>query len=108
VAPALPGPIAVYFRSRAAPDIDASVAAFSAHAVVTDEQQDHRGRAAIRSWIEETTRKYQPTLEPQDARDADGETIVSVRVSGIFPGSPILLDFAFTLAGDEIARLHIG
>jgi hypothetical protein len=39
----------------------------------------------------------------------DGEDwIVSVRVSGTFPNSPVTLDQRFRLSGDTIAALEIG
>ncbi|PYM74471.1 MAG: hypothetical protein DME10_06420 [Candidatus Rokuibacteriota bacterium] len=36
-----------------------------------------------------------------------GKTIVTGRVSGNFPNSPVELRYAFTLAGGKIARLEI-
>jgi len=103
----LPAPIAAYFEARNAFDVDAIVAPFDDDAVVADENQQHRGRAAIRAWIEETTRKYRASAEPKDAKDEGEQIVVSALVSGDFPGSPILLDHAFTLAGQKIKRLEI-
>jgi len=42
-----------------------------------------------------------------DVAETNGRTIVTGRVSGDFPGSPIELRYAFALDGDEIARLEI-
>jgi hypothetical protein len=39
--------------------------------------------------------------------DANDKTVVSALVSGNFPGSPVLLNFAFTLSGPKITRLEI-
>jgi len=40
-------------------------------------------------------------------RSARHETIVAVQVSGTFPGSPITLDYHFTIAHEKIASLII-
>ena len=53
------------------------------------------------------SKKYRPTVEVIDVAETDDRTIVTGRVSGNFPGSPINLRYAFTLAGDKIARLEI-
>jgi len=37
----------------------------------------------------------------------DGKTIVTNRLTGNFPGSPIELEFVFTLDGDKIKSLEI-
>jgi hypothetical protein len=103
----LAAPIAAYFKARNEFDIDAILAPFDENAVVKDEDQEHLGRPAIRSWLEETTRKYHATVEPQNAKSAHGKTVVSGLVSGDFPGSPVLLDHVFTLAGQKISRLEI-
>jgi SnoaL-like domain len=104
----LPAPIAAYFKARNDLDVDGSVAPFAQDAVVEDEDEEYRGVQAIRSWVEETTRKYHAKVEPRSVVDSAGTTIVSGLVSGDFPGSPILLDHAFTLSGASISRLAIG
>jgi hypothetical protein len=104
----LPAPIAAYFEARNAFDLDASVAPFGDDALVKDEDQEYRGRAAIRAWIEETTRKYRPKIEPKSMQVTAGDVLVSGLVSGEFPGSPLLLDHAFTLSGQKIVLLEIG
>jgi hypothetical protein len=37
----------------------------------------------------------------------DGKTVVTAKVSGNFPGSPLNLDHVFELHGDKIASLEI-
>ena len=101
----LPEPLAAYFSAKNRHDIDAMLAPFSARAVVTDEGQERRGAAAIRQWMEETTRKYNPTAEVLEVAATDGETVVTALVSGTFPGSPAQVHFAFTLEAGKIAHL---
>ena len=104
----LPTPISGYFMARRAFDVDAMLAPFDENAIVQDEDVEYRGVAAIRAWIEETTRKYRATAEPKDAKEIVGAIVVSALVSGNFPGSPILLDHVFALTGAKISRLEIG
>lgn len=104
----LPEPVRSYFKARNDFDLDAILGSFDQNAVVTDEDQEHRGLPAIRSWVDETTRKYHAQVEPKNATEADGKVVVSGLVSGDFPGSPILLDHAFTLSRQKITHLEIG
>jgi hypothetical protein len=103
----LPTPVSNYFRATNAQDVDAMLSAFADEASVRDEGRDMIGRAAIREWIEDTTRKYRVTLIPIGVRQADERTIVTARVSGTFPGSPIELRYHFTITGEKIGRLEI-
>ncbi len=100
-------PIATYIAAANAQDVDAVTASFSKDALVRDEGRNRQGIAAIRQWAEEVSRKYQATVEALDAAEADDRTIVTGRVSGNFPGSPIELRYVFTLSGGKIARLEI-
>jgi hypothetical protein len=102
----LPEPLAAYFAAKNRHDIDAMLAPFAEEAVVKDEGQERRGLAAIRQWMEETTRKYRDTVEVTDVAEAEGATVVTGLVSGNFPGSPAVLHFAFTLERGKIARLE--
>jgi ketosteroid isomerase-like protein len=104
----LPAPIAAYFAAKNAHDIAAMLAPFADTASVKDEGEEKHGRAAIRDWMEETTRKYRVTVDVTDiAGDAD-RPVVTGKVSGTFPGSPVSLRYAFVLNGEKIARLEIG
>ena len=47
----LPAPVASYFKARNDFDLDAILAPFDHDAVVKDEHEEHRGLAAIRSWV---------------------------------------------------------
>ena len=72
-----------------------------------DEGQTIEGLAAIAQWKAEAIRKYQYTVAPLAAAQKDGTTVVTCRLTGNFPGSPIELQFAFALDGDKIASLEI-
>ncbi|WP_445501523.1 nuclear transport factor 2 family protein [Microvirga sp. G4-2] len=103
----LPPPLAAYYEAKNQHEINGMLAPFADDAVVTDEGQEHHGRAAIRSWMEHTTRKYRVTVDVKQVETVDDRLVVSGLVSGDFPGSPAMLRYAFTLSGSKIARLEI-
>ena len=103
----LPKPIEVFMSSENMHDTDALAECFASDATVQDEGQTLKGLKAIKAWRLETAKKYQHTLEPVAASARDGKTVVSTKLTGNFPGSPITLDFVFTLQGDKIAALEI-
>jgi len=100
-------PIADYIAAANAHDIDAVTACFNRTATVHDEKRERRGIAAIREWVVEVTGKYRPTVEVLGVAERDGRTVVTGRVSGNFPGSPVELHYAFTVTGGKIDRLEI-
>lgn len=104
----LPAPIAAYYAAKNRHDIEGMLAPFAADALVHDEERDYRGHAAIRVWMEETTRKYAVTVEPETLTPEGERIAVRALVSGNFPGSPAHLTYHFTLADGEIAALSIG
>ena len=104
----LPPSIAGFIAARNRRDYDAAAGAFSPAATVSDEGGIHRGRAAIRTWMEETVAKYDDRAEIVAATPDDEAWLVTARVSGSFPGSPAMLRFAFTLGADGVARLEVG
>jgi hypothetical protein len=103
----LPTPIALYITAENLGDAEAMAGCFAEDAVVRDERQTLKGLAAIKRWKVETSRKYRHTMEPLALTRKSGKTIVTNRLTGDFPGSPIELRFIFELAGDKIASLEI-
>ncbi len=103
----LPVSIRSYFVGRNAGDFGTAVSGFSPAAVVRDEGHRHVGPAAIRAWIESTTARYDDKVEITGVVTDGKEVKVVARVSGAFPGSPITLQFTFTLDGHLISQLRI-
>lgn len=102
-----PTPIQKYFDADRQGDEPALVGAFAADALVRDEGRAFVGGRAIATWWRESRSRYQPVLEPLEAVASGGTTTVRTRVSGAFPGSPVVLSFAFRLDGERIAALEI-
>lgn len=110
--PNLPSVIQTYSEASNRHDIDAIVSCFSNDAVVHDEKEDHRGSRAIEEWIRSTIEKYHFQFRPLRAEGDEGmkaerQLTVATEVSGTFDGSPIILDYHFTISGNKIASLAI-
>jgi len=102
----LPQPIAAYFTADRL-DADALVQCFSEGAVVKDEGKTYTGLDAIRKWKTDVAAKFTYTTEPLESAQKDGMTVVTCRLTGNFPGSPVNLRFFFRLARDKIALLEV-
>jgi hypothetical protein len=103
----LPKPIAVYVSAENSGDTNLFDQCFAEGAAVRDENETHRGLAEIKKWKAETKKKYQHTVDPLSVSEQDGRFIVTNRLTGNFPGSPIKLQFVFRLDGDKIVSLEI-
>lgn len=103
----LPRPVAVYLAADNADDPDLLDNCFTADARVHDEEHDYRGLEAIKTWKREVKEKYRYVMEPIDVAVNDGTVELRAKVTGDFPGSPVEIDYTFTLAGDKIASLEI-
>jgi hypothetical protein len=106
IKPKLPQPIAAYFEMDKR-DAAAIARCFTAEATVKDEGRTHSGRAAIKAWKTEASAKYSYTSEPIGVENRGADYIVTSRLTGNFPGSPLNLRFKFRLDRDEIAYLEI-
>jgi ketosteroid isomerase-like protein len=103
----LPGIVADYFEADRGGDAGAVAQCFTAEAVVRDEGRTHAGRDAIRAWKAQTTAKYIYTAEPLAIATSGGQTVVTSRLVGDFPGSPVDLRYLFVIADGAIAGLEI-
>ncbi len=102
----LPEPIAAYFNADKQ-DGEAIVRCFTVQAIVKDEGRTHSGSAAIKAWKIDASTKYSYTGEPIAVVEQDGGYVVTSRMTGNFPGSPLDLRFAFRLERGKIAYLEI-
>jgi hypothetical protein len=103
----LPKPVHLYFALESAHDPEVLERFFAKDAVVRDEGRTIKGIDAIGKWRLETHAKYNHRVEPLALAERDGKIIVTGKVSGNFPGSPISLKHVFELAGDRIISLEI-
>jgi hypothetical protein len=91
-------------------DRAAAIVGFASDAHVTDDGHDYRGTVAIRAWLDRPAGDYSFTATPvaAAAEERSGATVVTCRVEGTFPGSPVDLDYRFRLDEEQrISRLEI-
>ena len=104
----LPPAIDLYVTAENAGDPELLEQCFAPDAVVHDEQRVYKGLADIKRWKAETKKKYNHSVEPLEIATHDGKAVLRAKLSGNFPGSPIVLSFTFVLEGGKIASLTIG
>lgn len=102
----LPKPIASYFAADKV-ESESVARCFVPDGTVKDEGRTYVGRAAIAQWKAEASAKYEYTSEPFAAEQQGAMTIVTSRLTGNFPGSPVNLRYFFRLSEDKIASLEI-
>jgi hypothetical protein len=102
----LPEPIAAYFEADMR-NGEVVARCFTKEAVVKDEGRTHTGQAAIAAWKRDASTKYTYTSKPIGLEETAGGYVVTSRVTGNFPGSPVDLRFAFRLERGKIAYLEI-
>jgi len=103
----LPKPVATYVAAVKARDVNMLALCFADDALVHDEGRGYRGLDAIKSWKQETETKYRYVMEPLDASVSGNIVKLHARLTGEFPGSPVEIDYVFTLANDKITSLEI-
>ena len=103
----LPQIINDYINASNGYDVRSILACFSDDAVVRDEGQTLHGKDAIKGWIAKTIEKYKFQLKPLSIKQDDAEVVVAVEISGTFDGSPVTLDYHFTIESDKILSLTI-
>ena len=87
---------------------EAASECFAPDAIVRDEGQTYQGVPAIQNWMADTRKKYSHTITPLELAGRDGQSVLKARLTGSFPGSPIIVNFSFVLAGGKICALTIG
>ena len=97
----LPGILDCYFNAQNAHDIDAMVDCFAPDAVVRDEGREYIGTEAIRAWKIDTSTRYHITAQPIESSVEGDRTVVIVRASGTFAGSPLRLSYRFGFSADR-------
>jgi hypothetical protein len=103
----LPRAVAAYLAADKARDTASLAGYFATDALVYDEDHNYRGLDAIRSWKQEVQAKYRYVMEPLAASVSDDTVKLHARLTGDFPGSPVEVDYTFTLANDKITSLEI-
>ncbi len=97
-----------YIAASDVHDVQAALQFFAEDAVVHDEGGEHRGKDAIRQWMEDANAKYNTRYTVRSISESDDEVVVVACVSGTFPGSPIEMPFLFTMGSGHVVALKCG
>ena len=103
-----PDVIVRYLSLAPKADVDAVVECFTPDAEVIDDGKTYQGHDGIRQWRETVASKFTYTIEPVSSQEVDDNGfVVTARLEGTFPGSPVDLKFGFVLRDGLIAALEI-
>lgn len=102
-----PKAIVAYLEAQATQSTDFLQDCFAFDAIVRDEGQTIQGIDAIKAWQQTAHAKYQYTAEPLDMSHSGNTYKVQTRLSGNFPGSPIVVEYLFRLSNEKIVSLEI-
>ena len=103
----LTGPVAAFFEAERAEDIAALARCFDERATVRDEGRVIQGSDAVKRWMKDAKAKYHHTAEPIAVSHHKGKTIVTARVAGAFPNSPLDLQHIFVVEEGRIVSLEM-
>ena len=103
----LPEIIKQYIDASNKHDVKSIVSCFADDAVIHDEGERHQGKPAIEGWAVKTIEKYDFQFKPLSITSADTDVIVAMEVSGTFDGSPITVDYHFTIGNGKIVSLAV-
>jgi len=107
LATSLPETVTRYIEASNGFDANAAAACFAPDAVLRDQDQDYIGIKAIETLISESSEKYQPHATVTRAQKDGEKVMLTAKVAGQFPGSPVELKFDFLLRQGKIAKLTI-
>ncbi|WP_420149055.1 nuclear transport factor 2 family protein [Spirosoma sp.] len=103
----LPATIEGFVQAQNEQDFPGFTDYFTDNATVSDEGHTYSGKAAIKQWIQQATEKYQMQAKPIDYQQTGLKAVLTVEVTGTFPGSPAPMQYHLDLDGTLIRSLMI-
>ncbi|UPK69443.1 nuclear transport factor 2 family protein [Chitinophaga filiformis] len=103
----LPKVVGRFIETQNNYDSKAYAACFTDTASVHDEGKTHTGKEEIRQWIEHANEAYQSSMQPLNYEQSGSKAVLTAKVSGTFPGSPIVLKFHLGFKDDLIDSLKV-
>jgi NAD(P)-dependent dehydrogenase (short-subunit alcohol dehydrogenase family) len=103
----LPDSVRGYLAASTGAHAERVAQCFAPDGAVHDESRTHVGPEAIGAWAKDAYERYRFALEIRNVEGSGDDVAVTAQVSGTFPGSPVILRYAFRLAGGKIRRLDI-
>ncbi len=78
---------------------------FTETATVFDEGKQYVGKPAIKEWIDRANQEYRIVMEPLEY--SEGDQTLKAKITGQFPGSPIVLTYQYGFFNGLIQSLKI-
>lgn len=103
----LPKLIENYVTASNSHDLKSFLSCFTDTATVLDEGKTLQGQKAIANWFTETRGKYKFTTEPISVEEKKNEMLLTAKVTGDFPGSPVTLKYRLEIDNNRIQDLRI-
>lgn len=103
----LPAIITELVNAQNSQDSVAYADCFTSDATVFDEGHHHKGKEEIKTWIESANAKYQALMEPIAYSESDGKAVLTGKILGTFPGSPVVLKYNLEIVEGLIGSLKI-
>jgi hypothetical protein len=103
----LPKEIETYFQASNTYDSNLLSSCFTEDAILYDEGSVYHGSTAIGAFIVKANRDLLAKNEITNVVVKEKETVVTATTSGNFEGSPVALDFHFTMKDQKIDTLKI-
>jgi hypothetical protein len=105
----LPKTLETYVHAINMRDEQSFSASFHQDATVKDVGREIRGLTAITEWARREIFAVNVSLELMNARECEGQTIITVKVDGTFDRTglpdPLIMEHCFTIVGGKIAAL---
>ena len=103
----IPKLIENYVQASNSRNLKSFLQCFTEDATVLDEGKTLQGKKAIENWFHQTREKYKFTTEPISVEDQKNAMILTAKVTGDFPGSPVTLKYRLEINNDRIQDLRI-
>ncbi|MFC3802361.1 nuclear transport factor 2 family protein [Cohnella sp. GCM10012308] len=103
----LPQPIATYYHASDIFDEDLLASCFAEDAILVDVGKEFLGPEVISKFILKANRDAACKTEITNCMEENDQMVVTATISGNFNGSPLPLDFHFTLNNGKIKALNI-
>ena len=99
----LPKPIAAHFDTDKG-DSETLSRCFTENAVVKDEGHTHQGRAAIKQWKSDASKKYKYTSEPFVCEQRTERLSLPADSPETFPAAPLIFDSSSSWKATRLRR----
>jgi len=103
----LPQLVTKFVETQNTYDSKAYIQCFTETAIVHDDGKTHKGKEAIKAWIEDANERYKSVMKPINYEESASKGVLTAEVSGTFPGSPIVLKFHLGLKDGLIDSINV-